>query len=270
MLRGVPLRLKQVLHNLVGNAVKFTDQGEVVLNIMPVSLANQPLKVSFRVTDTGIGMDEETMTRIFAPFTQADETISRKYGGTGLGLTICRRLTELMGGTIEVTSRPGEGSCFSVTVPMKTPAAAVVPQIQVARSHTGSEATLRVLLAEDQPVGRLYATRLLERLGHRVTPVEDGRQALEAWEQEPYDLILMDVQMPGMDGIAATAVIRMRERETRCHTPIIALTAHALTGDRGKLMEHGFDGYVPKPIDVEGLLSEIGRLLASQQPDGQA
>lgn len=261
VLRGVPLRLKQVLHNLVGNAVKFTDQGEVLLSIMPISPANQPLKIRFTVRDSGIGMDGETQTRIFAPFTQADETISRKYGGTGLGLTICRRLTELMGGTIEVESSPGEGSCFSVTLPMKTPASAVVPQTQAVRSTAAGATPLRILLAEDQPVGRLYATRLLERLGHRVTAVEDGRQALEAWEQDPYDLILMDVQMPGMDGIAATAVIRMRERETRQHTPIIALTAHALTGDRGKLMEHGFDGYVPKPIDVEGLLMEIGRLL---------
>lgn len=264
VLRGIPLRLKQVLHNLVGNAVKFTDQGEVVLSIMPVSLAKQPLKVRFKVTDTGIGMDDETMTRIFAPFTQADETISRKYGGTGLGLTICRRLTELMGGTITVESTPGEGSCFTVILPMKTPASAVIPQIEAFRANPSGKVSLRVLLAEDQPVGRLYATRLLERLGHQVTAVEDGRQALEAWEQEPYDLILMDVQMPGIDGIAATAVIRMRERDTRQHIPIIALTAHALTGDRGKLMEHGFDGYVPKPIDVEGLLTEIGRLLNGQ------
>jgi two-component system CheB/CheR fusion protein len=263
LLRGVPLRLKQVLHNLVGNAVKFTDQGRVILSIESLSLPNEPLKVRFTVSDTGIGMEPETLKRIFAPFTQADETISRRYGGTGLGLTICRRLTELMGGTIQVTSTPGEGSCFTVILPMKIPVSAVTFQAAPVKKTLLEGKILQILLAEDQPVGRLYATRLLERLGHRVTAVEDGLMALEAWEQERYDLVLMDVQMPGMDGIAATAAIRQREeQEGGGHTPIIALTAHALIGDQAKLLEHGFDGYVPKPIDVEGLLVEISRLLA--------
>jgi len=260
-LRGVPLRLKQVLHNLVGNAVKFTDQGTVTLQIAPANMPNQPMQISCMVCDTGIGMDAETIKRIFDPFTQADESISRRYGGTGLGLTICRRLTELMGGTIEVKSTLGEGSCFIVTVPVKTPMSVLTSSADAARKSTLEGRSLRVLLAEDQPVGRLYATRMLERIGHRVTAVEDGRQACNAWERECYDLILMDVQMPGMDGIAATAAIRMREKTDGSHTPIIALTAHALTDDRERLMEHGFDGYVPKPIDVEGLLAEMNRLL---------
>ena len=263
-LRSVPSRLKQVLHNLVGNAVKFTDQGQVTLQLEPQFRQGQPLQVRFSVTDTGIGMEQDTLSRIFAPFTQADETISRRYGGTGLGLTICHRLTELMGGTIEVESTPGIGSCFSVTLPMKVPQGAIVmPHGAIEETPPGmvEDRPLRVLLAEDQPVGRLYATRLLERLGHRVTAVEDGKMALEAWSQEGYDLVLMDVQMPGMDGIAATSAIRMREKWNDSHTPIIALTAHALTGDRGKLLEYGFDGYVAKPIDVEGLLSEVNRLM---------
>lgn len=262
-LRGVPQRLKQILHNLLGNAVKFTDEGRVTLSVTPVAIPGQHLQVRFSVHDTGIGMAPETITRIFAPFAQADETISRRYGGTGLGLTICRRLTELMGGSIEVESTPGEGSCFTLTVPMKTPLSAVQLPAAPTSHQLAKETSLKVLLAEDQPVGRLYATRLLERLGHRVTAVEDGKQALEAWEQDGYDLILMDVQMPGMDGIAATAAIREREKGGASHTPIIALTAHALTEDRGKLMGHGFDGYVPKPIDVEGLLMEINRLLVA-------
>jgi two-component system CheB/CheR fusion protein len=207
-------------------------------------------------------MDQETIKRIFDPFSQADETTSRRYGGTGLGLAICRRLTELLGGTIQVDSTPGEGSCFTVILPMKAPQGLSMPHRDAAAEPVHQVLKcLRVLLAEDQPVGRLYATRLLERLGHRVTAVEDGKAALAAWEQEGYDLILMDVQMPGMDGISATSAIRMREKWTDSHTPIIALTAHALTGDRGKLMEYGFDGYVPKPVDVEGLLQEIHRLL---------
>lgn len=261
LLRGVPLRLKQVLHNLVGNAVKFTDQGRVVLSISPIIVPGQSLRVRFAVSDSGIGMEPETVKRIFDPFSQADESISRRYGGTGLGLTICRRLTELMGGTIEVESTPGQGSCFTVTLPMKTPLGAVVPADAPPRQEAFEKNALQILLAEDQPVGRLYATRLLERLGHRVTAVEDGKQAIEAWEQNCFDLILMDVQMPGIDGTVATATIRRREQEGGIRTPIIALTAHALTGDRGKLMECGFDGYVPKPIDVEGLLAEVNRLI---------
>jgi len=261
-MRGVPARLKQVLHNLVGNAVKFTDQGQVKLQIESLSQSGQPLQARFRVIDTGIGMEQDTQARIFAPFSQADATISRRYGGTGLGLTICQRLTELMGGTITVESTPGVGSCFTVTLPMKVPVGAIMhPDLAEKAAVPAEVKPLRVLLAEDQPVGRLYATRLLERLGHRVTAVEDGKAALEACGQERYDLILMDVQMPGMDGIAATSAIRTQEKGHDRHTPIIALTAHALTGDRGKLLEDGFDGYVPKPIDVADLVAEINRLM---------
>jgi two-component system CheB/CheR fusion protein len=169
----------------------------------------------------------------------------------------------MMGGTIEVESRPGEGSCFTVILPMKVSVEAITPHATASRPVSLAGRSLHLLLAEDQPVGRLYATRLLERLGHRVTAVEDGLQALVVWEQEPYDLILMDVQMPGMDGIAATVAIRQQEQQhgKGAHIPIIALTAHALTDDRDKLLEQGFDGYVPKPIDVEGLLAEINSLL---------
>ncbi len=265
-MRGVPSRLKQVLHNLVGNAVKFTDQGQVTLQIESLSRPGQPLQARFSVLDTGIGMEQDTLKRIFAPFVQADETISRRYGGTGLGLTICQRLTELMGGTIMVESTPGVGSCFTVVLPMKVPVGAIMhPNLVAKVSIPQQRQSLRVLLAEDQPVGRLYATRLLERLGHRVTAVEDGSQAIDAWEQNCFDLILMDVQMPGIDGIVATETIRKHEQGGTVHIPIIALTAHALTGDRNKLLEQGFDGYVPKPIDVEELLAEVNRLLLNTQ-----
>jgi two-component system CheB/CheR fusion protein len=260
ILRGVPQRLKQILHNLIGNAVKFTDQGKVILQVFPVMEPGQPLQVCFTVSDTGIGIDPEMVKRIFDPFTQADESISRRYGGTGLGLTICSRLIQLMKGTITVESTPGSGSCFRVTLPMKTPLCVIEPPV-LPQSKPSVINSLQLLLAEDQPVGRLFATRILEQLGHRVTAVDDGEQALQAWEQGQFDLILMDVQMPGMDGIVATALIREREQQRGTRTPIIALTAHALNEDRSRLLEHGFDGYVPKPIDVAGLQDEIQRLL---------
>ena len=260
MLRGVPQRVKQILHNLIGNAVKFTDQGKVVLQVVPLSAPGQQLQVCFTVCDSGIGMAPETIQRIFDPFTQADESISRRYGGTGLGLAICRRLTDLMKGTITVESTPGVGSCFRVTLPMKTPLCMIESQ-DAAVTKPSAARPLRLLLAEDQPVGRFYATRILEQLGHQVTAVEDGQQAVDAWQQGRFDLILMDVQMPGMDGIAATSAIRIHEQACGTRTPIIALTAHALSEDRDRLLEQGFDGYVPKPIDVAGLQDEMQRLL---------
>ncbi len=261
-LRGVPQRIKQVLHNLVGNAVKFTDQGLVTLEISPVAASGQQFKVRFVVSDTGIGMTAETLARIFSPFTQADDGISRRYGGTGLGLAICQRLTDLMGGEIKVDSALGKGSCFTVILPMKPPVSAIVVQHPVAMRHAIREGqSFSVLLAEDQPIGRMYATRLLERMGHQVVAVEDGKQAVAAWKNASFDLILMDVQMPVMDGIMATAEIRSNEAASGTHIPIIALTAHALTGDGAKLLELGFDGYVAKPIDVDLLIGEIGRLM---------
>lgn len=167
-----------------------------------------------------------------------------------------------MGGEIKVDSALGKGSCFVVTLPMKPPVSAIVVQHPVAMSHAiGEGRSLKVLLAEDQPIGRMYATRLLERMGHQVVAVEDGKQAVAAWQSSPFDLILMDVQMPVMDGIVATSEIRSNEVASGAHIPIIALTAHALTGDGSKLLELGFDGYVAKPIDVDLLIGEVGRLM---------
>ena len=261
-LQGVPQRIKQVLHNLLGNAVKFTDQGAVVLSMTLDRQQGETLWLRCTVSDTGIGIAAETLARLFTPFTQADSSVARMYGGTGLGLAICRRLAELMGGTVEAESTPGVGSCFTVLLPVRLvdqPAAESHAPEPLKARWTGEP--LRILLAEDQKVSRVFATRLLERLGHLVTAVEDGAAALEAWRQQPFDIILMDVQMPGMDGLAATRAIRDEEQAKGLgRTLIVALTAHALTGDREKLLAEGFDGYVPKPIDLESLLAEIHRL----------
>ena len=260
-LHGVPQRLKQVLHNLVGNAVKFTDQGAVTVRVLLERQDDETLRVRCMVHDTGIGMTPETLTRLFTPFTQADGSISRLYGGTGLGLAICHRLTELMGGTIEVESTPGVGSCFQFVLPFKRAVApARTPHAPCRQGWTG--APLRILLAEDQAVSRAFACRLLERLGHRVTAVEDGAAALQAWHNGCFDLVLMDVQMPGMDGPTATAAIREAEAGSANATPIIALTAHALTGDREQLLNAGFNGYCAKPLDLEALLAEMNLVLS--------
>lgn len=262
-LRGVPQRIKQILHNLVGNAVKFTDQGRVTLTIAPERQEGETFWLSCRVTDTGIGMTEETLARLFSPFSQGDNSIARRYGGTGLGLAICRRLTELMGGTVTVQSTLGSGSCFQVQLPLQLDSSQSLAPPQPAANTAGWDGKpLQILLAEDQAVSRVFATRLLERLGHTVVAVEDGAAALDAWRQQPFNIILMDVQMPGMDGLAATQAIRSQEQQRQSQRiAIIALTAHALTGDREQLLAAGFDGYVPKPIDLTLLLAEINRLL---------
>lgn len=270
-LRGVPQRIKQVLHNLLGNAVKFTDQGTVTLSVALERQDGDTFWLRYSVADTGIGIPAATISRLFTPFTQGDSSISRLYGGTGLGLAICRRLTELMGGSIAVESTPGVGSCFTVLLPLQLAdeAPETCGAAMVSSSRWNGE-PLWILLAEDQAVSRTFATRLLERLGHRVVAVEDGAAAVEAWQQQRFELVLMDVQMPGMDGVAATQAIRAEElAKGRKQTTIIALTAHALTGDREQLLSAGFDGYVAKPIDLESLLAEINRLLGDHSRNGQ-
>lgn len=258
---GDPLRLKQILVNLLGNAVKFTSHGGVRLSLTCSSDAAQGDRFLFEVSDSGIGMSEETLQKIFNPFTQADASTSRVHGGSGLGLAICRRLSELMGGSIRAESSPGNGSRFLVELPFarytgqeteqteETPASPVVPL-----------APLRLLLVEDQEVNRAFVQRLLERQGHRVDPAADGLMALDLLERERYDLMLLDIQMPGMGGEEVIGRVRDRERQSGDHLPTIALTAHALAGDREKLISAGFDGYVAKPVQMDQLLAEMGRV----------
>ncbi|HEY5996418.1 MAG TPA: ATP-binding protein, partial [Candidatus Deferrimicrobiaceae bacterium] len=261
---GDPLRLRQVLSNLLGNAVKFTESGEVRLSVTGFEMPGAGPVVHFCVSDTGIGIPAEARERIFAPFVQADLSMSRRYGGSGLGLSICRRLVELMGGRIWIETPPGGGSAFRFILPFNTWAGeestgAASPEPPAAPSAGGAR-RLRILLAEDQEINIKYARAVLAAMGHAVEVARDGRQACELVAVGGCDLVLMDLQMPGMDGESAMRLIRDREAGTGEHTPIIALTAHAMSGDRERLLSAGFDSYVSKPLVASTLAAEIDRV----------
>jgi len=258
---GDPTRLSQVITNLVGNAIKFTKAGEVELRV-GVEGAGM---FHFTVRDTGIGIPGEKQVSIFEAFSQADASTTRRYGGTGLGLTISSKLVEMLGGRLWVESTPGEGSRFHFTVKMSVITGHRDAGFDVAAPLAGEAAPravpeLNILLVEDNPVNQKVALRMLEKEGHTVAIAANGRAALARWERQAFDLILMDVQMPEMDGLEVTAAIRRAEAGTGRHVPIIALTAHAMAGDRERYLASGMDGYVPKPIRAEEIRSEIRRL----------
>lgn len=264
--RGDPGRLRQVLSNLVSNALKFTLSGEVV-----IGLDHGPDGLRLSVADTGVGIAEDRQSHIFDSFVQADSSTTRHFGGTGLGLTICRELVELMGGRLSLTSREGAGSTFSVAVPLARGAALSSPtdllreEPEAAGESLGE--ALRVLAAEDNQVNQLVLGALLGQLGVEPCFVGDGAQALEAWRREPWDLILMDAQMPVMDGIEATRLIRAEEaRAQRPRTPIIALTANALSHQVAEYVACGMDQVVAKPIEVGRLVEAM--TLALNPEDG--
>ena len=251
-------RLRQVLVNLLGNAVKFTEHGDVRVSVQPVGPAGDRLALRFGVRDTGIGIPLDKQDRIFGAFIQADGSTTRKFGGTGLGLAISNRLVALMGGRIEVESAPGLGSLFHFTVPLGVHAGDLHEEAAVRpRAVSASRPGLRVLLAEDNKVNQRVAQRFLERLGHTVALANDGREAVEQWQQQPFDLVLMDVQMPEMDGFEAVAAIRDAERSRGSRTPVIALTAHAMSGDRERCLAAGMDGYLTKPVKLAQLVAAI-------------
>ncbi|NTW01033.1 MAG: PAS domain S-box protein [Oscillochloris sp.] len=250
-------RLRQVLLNLLGNAVKFTSQGEVRLHAAAVPVDATTIRLILSVGDTGIGMTPEQLERIFAPFVQADSSMARRYGGTGLGLAISRQLVALMGGTIDVLSTPGAGSTFTVCIPLqRTSMLAILPS---SPSVVSAPRVLQVLVAEDNPVNQEVIHRMVARLGHTVTVVADGQAAVDAVTQRSYDVILMDVQMPGLDGAAATQQIRQRESESS-RLWIIALTANALAGDRERFLRAGMDDYLSKPVQLADLQRTLARV----------
>jgi CheY-like chemotaxis protein len=264
--------------NLAGNAIKFTGAGKVVVRVSLESESVAAPCLHFVVADTGAGIPPEKQALIFAPFEQGDAGMARRFGGTGLGLSIASRLVELMGGRIWVESpwaEPAsgqrmEGSAFHFTARFglgkSSPAAPA--QDQGAAAPTAAR-PLRILLAEDHAVNRRLAQRLLEKQGHTVIPAEDGRQALAVLAREAIDLVLMDVQMPFMDGLEATRAIREREKAGASRIPIIALTAHAMTGDREQCLAAGMDAYIAKPIQPDELQRAIQELsaLSFQQPE---
>jgi PAS domain S-box-containing protein len=297
IMKGDPGRLRQVLVNLVANAIKFTAEGEVKVALSAGPEQDGRSDITFAVRDTGIGVPAEKQGMIFEAFAQVDGSTTRQYGGTGLGLAICRRLVILMQGRIEVHSEPGQGSTFSFTVPLwhtgvslAAPLAPLAPLPEHASVYAlpssgllgeGDEAAaaavsvtppaasspaerrrgLRVLLAEDNPVNQRLAVRLLEKLGHQVTLVDSGLAVLERASREAWDVILMDVQMPGLDGLAATRQIRLRELTQGGHVPIIAMTARAMEGDRDRCLEAGMDDYLAKPVDSQQLRETLARYL---------
>jgi PAS domain S-box-containing protein len=267
---GDPTRLSQVVVNLIGNALKFTSKGEVIVRAeIDSEDADQPV-FHFSVADTGIGIPPEKQKLIFEAFTQSDSSTTRQYGGTGLGLSISSHLVALMGGTIWVESRPGQGSTFHFKLRLglqKLPARSPVTVARLAELHLSAATAaadqrhFKVLLAEDNLVNQKVAVRFLEKKGHTVVVAESGKKALDAWRSQPFDLILMDVQMPEMDGFEATASIREQEKSVAKHVPIIAMTAHAMVGDRERCLAAGMDDYVSKPINAADLFAAIERVM---------
>lgn len=254
-----PYRLRQILNNLIGNAVKFTDYGQVTVNVQ-VTEENGLLLLHFSVTDTGIGIMETEQEKVFQSFIQVDGSHTRKYGGTGLGLAICKQLVELVGGKIWIISKPGQGSTFHFTWPFtinmdSAPAATT----EIAATKIEDEKSLKILLVEDNLSNRLVIGLMLKSLNHNYQSVDSGEAALALLMKESYDAVLMDIQMPGMDGVETTLQLRELEQSKERKTPVIAITAHALYGDRERFLSLGFDDYLPKPVILEQLRSALYR-----------
>ena len=320
---GDPLRLRQVLMNLIGNAIKFTSRGEVVVRVenCKSQIANRKLQIvgnpaktqdpkpktqdlesnaqseicdlKFSISDTGIGIAPEDQERVFSPFTQADASTTRRYGGTGLGLDIAQRLVTLMGGRIWLESQPGKGSTFFFTLELPidkplTPSGlqetagqkVVLPcgaAGQTAASAAGQACPrpesparrLRVLVAEDTPANQKVVLHALANRGHTLEIAENGRQAVDLLCRQPFDVVLMDIQMPEMDGFQATAAIRELNDATKIHVPIIAMTAYALKGDRERCLAAGMDSYLSKPIQREELIETVERLACAGDGESQ-
>jgi len=278
-----PLRVRQILLNLVGNAIKFTELGGVTVDVRLKGYPKNP-RLVFSVQDTGIGIPEDKLQLLFTPFTQVDNSATRKHGGTGLGLAISKRLVEMLGGTIRVESRPGRGTRFQVELPLEntqdvplvqgrswSQIAETLQPAQVAQDRRCPLKGYRVLLAEDGPDNQRLIAFVLRKAGAEVTVVENGKKAVEmamatfpGWGKrfddpdEPFDVVLMDMQMPVMDGYTATR----RLRELNYTRPIVALTAHAISGDREKCLEAGCDEYLTKPINRQKLIETVARFAA--------
>jgi PAS domain S-box-containing protein len=253
IVKGDPGRLRQVLLNLVGNALKFTAEGEVGVRVMVDAIEEKGSILHFIVFDSGVGIAPDKFEMIFDSFNQADASTTRQFGGTGLGLTISRRLVQLMGGGMWVESELGAGSRFHFTVRLVPEARSpVIPKDTLPEKGDVSR-RLQILLAEDNRVNQKVATQLLKKRGHQVVHAGNGEEALGALAERSFDLVLMDVHMPGMDGIEATMAIREKEKSTGLHQPIIAMTALAMTGDRERCLAAGMDGYLSKPIDLRKL-----------------
>lgn len=255
-------RLRQIIVNLASNAIKFTREGGVTISVAATPEAAEGLRLTIAVRDTGIGIPPDKCAHLFEAFTQLDGSLSRRFGGTGLGLAICRHLALLMQGAITAESSPGEGSLFRVEVRLhRAPADIPAPPAEPGADR------LRVLIAEDDPTNRLVATRMVSRLGHHVDAVEDGAEAVETLRRARYDVVLMDLMMPGMDGLAATRAIRA-ETAPHAATPIVGLTANARPDDEAACMAAGMDAFLTKPVSAERLSRTLRSVVAGPGRDG--
>ncbi len=262
---GDSVRLRQILINLTGNAVKFTEKGKIDVKVALESAdqEGESVELRFIVSDTGVGIEQSKLETIFDSFTQADSSTTREYGGTGLGLAISRKLGEMLGGTLRARSAPGRGSAFTITLPFQLPTGtnrvSGVPE-DVPELELPAEASkLKVLVAEDNEINRRITTALLTKLGCRVTEVENGKKALAVFKKERPDLVLMDVQMPEMDGLKTTRKIRALESSGGSHATIVAMTARAMKEDRQQCLDSGMDDYLPKPVSLALLRRVIVR-----------
>jgi signal transduction histidine kinase len=275
---GDPGRVRQILLNFLSNSVKFTERGEILASVSARQNSGQQRELVFAVRDTGIGLSPEQCSRLFQPFAQADHSTSRKYGGTGLGLVICKDLVEAMGGSLRVESHPGQGSRFWFSLPLErvddAPGSSAAAETSAAAAE-GAEGRVtagrpipspalqrHVLLVEDNPVNQLVASSMLAALGASCEIAGNGLEGLEKLEQGTYDLVLMDVEMPQMDGHAATREIRLRERQRESRrVPVIAMTANAMAEDRERCIASGMDDYLAKPYEMDALAAIIRRWL---------
>jgi CheY-like chemotaxis protein len=266
-IQGDETRIRQVLINLLSNAIKFTEGGEVKLSVFLHSEADASgmMELEFEVSDTGIGIEREKLKTLFKPFSQGDASTTRKYGGTGLGLVICKRLSEAMGGKAWATSSPGEGSSFYVRLRVAEVAEeerlAPSPKVNHSASSRVDRSSLRAFIAEDNRANQRVITLMLRRLGIQSEAVADGKELLAVLQKKPADLILMDLQMPVMDGLEATAAIRAGEvGEDSKNVKIVALTANAMASDEERCLSAGMNGYLAKPLKLAALEEKINQL----------
>jgi len=265
---GDPVRIKQLLLNYGSNAVKFTEKGTVALHAELVEHTGHEYTLKFNVRDTGLGIPKEKLGHIFAPFQQADSSTTRKFGGSGLGLAICRQLAELMNGTVGVNSKPGKGSDFWFTVPFKgcgPEGLKLSPEYSTPGMTENLMAGKKILVAEDNKINQVVIRKILEKEGLTVDIVETGSDAIKALERSNYTAILMDIQMPEMDGYQATKLIREMEEVTGQHQPIITLTASAMEEDREKSFKAGADAFITKPIDKTALMDSLYNISKHQK-----
>ena len=263
---GDAVRVQQILGNLVGNAIKFTDKGSVGIDVYPLSpLSDGEARLFFTISDSGPGLTDEQMGKVFSPFTQVDGSYRRRFQGAGLGLAICARLVNLMHGSMAVESDVGVGSRFHFSLPFTV----AQKPVRTGTSDLGPVdlGVLRVLLAEDDLTSRLFAQRTLEKAGHQVTAVEDGLRTLDALKAGDYDIVLLDIQMPVLDGMGVVTAIRQGVAgDEKKDIPVIALTAHAMAGDQERFLKAGMNGYAAKPLDADGLQAVLTATLRPGEP----